>query len=55
MLGALEPEIQLVVTRQDFGERVEADEDEIKQALSGILCRCGSYKKIIEAIESVKK
>lgn len=25
-------------------------EDEIKQALSGVLCRCGSYKKILEAV-----
>lgn len=25
---------------------------DIKQALSGILCRCGSYKKIIAAVEA---
>ena len=27
-------------------------EEEIKKALSGILCRCGSYKKIIEAVQA---
>lgn len=25
-------------------------EDDIKQALSGVLCRCGSYQKIIESV-----
>jgi carbon-monoxide dehydrogenase small subunit len=29
-----------------------ASEEEIKEALSGILCRCGSYKKIIEAVRA---
>ena len=29
-----------------------ADEEEIKEALSGILCRCGSYKKIIAAVKA---
>lgn len=24
--------------------------EEVRQALSGVLCRCGSYKKIIEAV-----
>jgi carbon-monoxide dehydrogenase small subunit len=28
-------------------------EEEIKEALSGVLCRCGSYKKIIEAVQAV--
>ena len=28
-------------------------EEEIKQALSGILCRCGSYQKIVEAVRAV--
>jgi len=27
-------------------------EEEIKEALSGILCRCGSYQKIIEAVRA---
>ena len=27
-------------------------EYEIKEALSGVLCRCGSYKKIIEAVQA---
>ena len=27
-------------------------EEEIKEALSGVLCRCGSYPKIIEAVRA---
>lgn len=38
-----------------LAENPDANQDEIKQALSGVLCRCGSYKKIIEAVESIKK
>jgi len=30
----------------------DAGEEEIKQALSGIICRCGNYKKIIEAVRT---
>ncbi len=30
-------------------------EDEIKQALSGVLCRCGSYKKIIGSVLAVSR
>jgi carbon-monoxide dehydrogenase small subunit len=29
-----------------------AGEGEIKKALSGVLCRCGSYKKIVEAVQA---
>jgi carbon-monoxide dehydrogenase small subunit len=30
-----------------------AGEDDIRQALSGVLCRCGSYKKIVESVRAV--
>jgi carbon-monoxide dehydrogenase small subunit len=32
-----------------------ATRDEIREALSGVLCRCGSYPKIIEAVEAVSQ
>jgi len=32
-----------------------ASEEEIRRALSGVLCRCGSYTKIIEAVRTVSK
>ena len=32
-----------------------AGEEEIKQALSGVLCRCGSYSKILAAVKSIQK
>ena len=30
-----------------------AGEEDVKRALSGLLCRCGSYKKIIESVLAV--
>jgi carbon-monoxide dehydrogenase small subunit len=27
-------------------------EEEIKKAISGVLCRCGSYRKIIAAVQA---
>jgi carbon-monoxide dehydrogenase small subunit len=30
-----------------------ATEQEVKQALSGVLCRCGSYSKIVESVCAV--
>jgi carbon-monoxide dehydrogenase small subunit len=32
-----------------------AGEVQIKQALSGVLCRCGSYKRIVEAVRTVAR
>jgi carbon-monoxide dehydrogenase small subunit len=29
-------------------------EQEIKEALSGVICRCGSYQKILEAVQAVE-
>lgn len=31
-------------------ENPAAGKEEIKRALSGVLCRCGAYKKIVEAV-----
>ena len=29
------------------------NEEEVKEALAGVLCRCGSYPKILDAVETV--
>lgn len=34
-----------------FGENQNPDEDEIRDALQGNLCRCTGYRKIVEAVE----
>jgi carbon-monoxide dehydrogenase small subunit len=34
-------------------ENPKPSEWEVKKAIAGNLCRCGSYKKIVEAIMSV--
>jgi carbon-monoxide dehydrogenase small subunit len=36
-------------------QKPHATAEEIKEALSGVLCRCGSYRKILEAIQSVAR
>jgi len=36
-------------------ENPSASEDEIKESLSGIVCRCGTYYEIIEAIKDASK
>lgn len=41
--------------RQLFAETVAPNRDEIKHALSGNMCRCTGYVKIIDAVESVGK
>ena len=34
-------------------ENAEPDEEDVKKALGGILCRCGAYPKILEAVIEV--
>jgi carbon-monoxide dehydrogenase small subunit len=33
----------------------DAGEEEIKQALSGVLCRCASYNKILQSVVAVSR
>jgi carbon-monoxide dehydrogenase small subunit len=40
----------VLMTRQLLDERPEPSDDEIRDYLSGNLCRCGSYPQILEAV-----
>ncbi|MBU4575052.1 MAG: (2Fe-2S)-binding protein, partial [Proteobacteria bacterium] len=33
----------------------DPDEGEIRQALSGVLCRCTGYRKIVQAVKAAAK
>lgn len=37
-----------------FRENAEPDVEEMRKALGGVLCRCGAYPKILEAMAEVK-
>ncbi len=46
----------MIVTARNFLERSpEPTREEIKRAISGNLCRCTGYKKIVDAIEAVAR
>ena len=38
-----------------LGHTPEPDEDEIRRGLSGNLCRCTGYNKIVEAVDAAAK
>lgn len=44
----------ILSTKALLDKNPKPQEDEIKRELSGVLCRCGSYNKILEAVKSVK-
>jgi len=41
------------VTRNPGGEFVKLDRDEVRERMSGNLCRCGAYNGIVDAISEV--
>ena len=43
----------VVTAKALLRDHPEATSDEIKQALSGVLCRCGSYTKIMSAFDAL--
>jgi carbon-monoxide dehydrogenase small subunit len=46
---------QLLSAKALLEKKSRPSKEEIKRALSGNLCRCTGYKKIIEAVEAVSK
>ncbi|MDR6101590.1 xanthine dehydrogenase YagT iron-sulfur-binding subunit [Agrobacterium larrymoorei] len=50
MAGELERNIPSVVTADLSSDSVTVDETEIRERMSGNLCRCGAYNGIVEAI-----
>mgnify|MGYP001554467715 FL=1 len=44
----------VLTTTAIFRENDNPDIEDVKQALGGILCRCGAYPKILEAVIEVK-
>ena len=45
----------ILTTKALLDKQTEPTEGEIKQALGGVLCRCGSYQKILNAVQAVAK
>ena len=45
----------VIASHKLLQENPSPSEDEIKEGLSGILCRCGTYYEIIEAIRDASK
>jgi xanthine dehydrogenase YagT iron-sulfur-binding subunit len=53
MLREVEAGWPSVVTADLDAEEVELDAEEIRERMSGNLCRCGAYVNIVAAIEEV--
>ena len=55
MLAEVEAGWPSAVTADLCSERAVLDEDEIRERMSGNLCRCGAYVNIVAAIEDVAR
>lgn len=51
MLSEIERNIPSIVTEDLTAGYIDPDEGEIRERMSGNLCRCGAYNGIVEAIE----
>ena len=45
----------ILTTKALLDKKPDPTEGEIKQALGGVLCRCGSYQKILKSVQAVAK
>lgn len=50
MAGEIERNIPSVVTGDLVATDIPIDEREIRECMSGNLCRCGAYNGIVEAV-----
>jgi len=50
MVGEIERNVPSVVTADLTSDHITLDETEIRERMSGNLCRCGAYNGIVEAI-----
>ena len=50
MAGEIERGVPSAVTKDMTVEMIEVDHDELRERMSGNLCRCGAYNGMIEAI-----
>ncbi len=50
MVGEIERNVPSVVTADFASDHITLDETEIRERMSGNLCRCGAYNGIVEAI-----
>jgi xanthine dehydrogenase YagT iron-sulfur-binding subunit len=55
MLAEVEAGWPSAVTADLYSETAVLDEDEIRERMSGNLCRCGAYVNIVAAIEDVAR
>ena len=53
MLGEVERGVPSVVTADLGAETIALDHDELRERMSGNLCRCGAYNGIVDAISEV--
>jgi xanthine dehydrogenase YagT iron-sulfur-binding subunit len=50
MAGEIERGVPSIVTEDLTAETIDLDDDELRERMSGNLCRCGAYNGIVDAI-----
>ncbi len=55
MLGEVDAGLPSVVTKDLTAQRIALDAEEIRERMSGNLCRCGAYVNIVRAIQEVAR
>jgi xanthine dehydrogenase YagT iron-sulfur-binding subunit len=53
MMDELAQGIPSAVTSDLNADRIDGNRDELRERMSGNLCRCGAYNGIVDSIETV--